>query len=367
MENMGKVDFLEFYNSKRVFITGVTGFKGGWMAKWLEMLGADILGYALKSPYENNLSNSISNKQPSNFIIGDIRDYEKLSTTLQEFKPDLVFHLAAQALVRESYTTPVDTYSTNVMGTMNVLQAVSQLENKCTLVNVTTDKVYKNTEDGYPFRETDPLGGFSPYSSSKACCEILTDSFRNSFMNISNVENHGKGVVTVRAGNVIGGGDWSIDRLVPDIIRSFVAKKEVTIRSPNSVRPWQHVLEPLAGYLKIGYKNYSNPSDFSGGWNFGPYNNDVLTVGEVVEIAQERWGLDKRSYQKNNKELHESNFLLLDISKAIRELHWKPLLPPTEAIAQTVDWYKNFYENQYNKSNINSFTETQISNFSSLL
>jgi CDP-glucose 4,6-dehydratase len=295
-----------------------------------------------------------------NSIISDLRDKESLENELLSFEPDFIFHLAAQPLVRYSYEFPLETFEVNVNGTANLLNAVRKLQKKCSVVLITTDKVYHNNEWVYPYRENDRLGGFDPYSSSKACCELVIDSFRNSFFHINNFHQHNKALAVARAGNVIGGGDWSKDRLVPDIVNAIQSQIEVILRNPNSVRPWQFVLEPLMGYLILGSKLLENPIKFSSEYNFGPYSNDVLSVLEMVEKAIDVYGEGGYSLDKSNSNPHEAGLLKLDISKAQSELNWHPKYNSEKAINVTIEWYK---QARYNKSSIREFTEMQILNY----
>jgi CDP-glucose 4,6-dehydratase len=354
------VIYNNFYQNKKVVITGHTGFKGSWLALTLHELGAKVCGIAL-SPKTNNdfyVVNDVSSLCDSHIV--DINNLEEVKRIIIEFQPDIVFHLAAQPLVRYSYANPLDTYQTNVIGTANVLEAIKQVSGKCAVVLITTDKVYENKEWHYPYRETDRLGGKDPYSSSKACAEILITSYRHSFFNLHDYDRHQKSLATARAGNVIGGGDWSVDRLVPDIVRSINEHKDIQIRNPFAIRPWQHVLEPVVGYLKLALKLYQTPNEFSGEWNFGPYPEEVLKVEEVVKTAIEILG--NGSYKVTNEENapHEATLLKLDISKTVNELRWKPQLNTKEAISLTMEWYKTLATN---KNEIAKHSKQSICNF----
>ena len=284
MENMVNFQQLEnTYKGKKIFLTGHTGFKGAWLLKTLSLLGAEIKGYALEPQTSNDLFYLLEGEKICDNVIADLRDKKKLESEIVAFQPDFVFHLAAQPLVRLSYQIPAETFEVNVLGTANVLDGVSLLQKKCSVILITTDKVYHNNEWEYPYRENDRLGGYDPYSASKACAELLIDSYRNSFFNSKEYDNHLKGVAVARAGNVIGGGDWSKDRLIPDIVRSLMANNPVVIRNPNAVRPWQHVLEPVIGYLSLGMHLEKSPIGFAKAYNFGPEAEDALSVEEMLK------------------------------------------------------------------------------------
>lgn len=333
-----------FYKGRRVFITGHTGFKGAWLTYTLYNAGAVLKGYAFAPESTPSLYNQIEETVDIQSVIADINDSKKVEEEILSFQPDHIFHLAAQPLVRRSYKEPINTFSTNVMGTVNVLNAMIKLEKPCTAVFITTDKVYENKEWHYPYRETDRLGGYDPYSASKACSEIVINSFFQSFFNPSKFELHQKALVSVRAGNVIGGGDWSEDRLIPDIVRSLSENKDIIIRNPRAVRPWQHVLEPVFGYLKIGELLQGNPLKYGGAWNFGPLSADNLPVVNIVQQAIDIWGSGSINLQVDANAVHEAGLLKLDISKALNELGWKPQMNTSEAIKRTIQWYKSFYE-----------------------
>jgi CDP-glucose 4,6-dehydratase len=360
MEDMVIESLKSLYFRKKVFVTGHTGFKGSWLIKLLSMIGADIKGYALSPNNSYDLYNLIEGDSICTSIISDIREKSTLEDAILEFQPDFIFHLAAQPLVRYSYEFPLDTFEVNVNGTANLLNAVRKLQKKCDVVLITTDKVYHNNEWVYPYRENDRLGGFDPYSSSKACCELLIDSFRNSFFHIADFNQHKKGLAVARAGNVIGGGDWSKDRLVPDIVNAIQNNRKVVLRNPNSIRPWQFVLEPLIGYLILGSKLSTNPLNFSSAYNFGPNPNDFLSVQSMVQKAIDVYGEGDYSIDPINMHPHEAGLLKLDISKAQVELNWNPKYNSEKAIKVTVEWYK---EAQKNKSKIREFTEMQILNY----
>lgn len=349
MENM--VDSLyqklkQTYSGKKVFLTGHTGFKGSWMLKTLSLLGADIKGYALEPNTKDDLFHLINGNSICDSLIADLRDKKRLEQEILDFQPDFVFHLAAQPLVRLSYDIPAETFEVNVIGTANVLDGVRLLKNKCDVVLITTDKVYHNNEWIYPYRENDRLGGYDPYSASKACAELLIDSYRNSFFNSKTYSTHQKGIAVARAGNVIGGGDWSKDRLIPDIAKAIANDKAVVIRNPKSVRPWQHVLEPVIGYLLLGANLVEKPLQFSQAYNFGPNLSDALPVEEMLKLAIKSWGKGEYIVEIDENQPHEAGLLKLDISKVISELNWEPRLDAVKAVGMTMDWYREFNTNR---------------------
>jgi CDP-glucose 4,6-dehydratase len=359
MENLVNMHKLlqNCYNGKRVFITGHTGFKGAWLLKILNLFGAEVKGYSLDTKTDVDLYNLINGNLLCDSVIADIRSKNELEIEILNFKPDFIFHLAAQPLVRFSYENPLETFDTNIIGTANLLDAVRFLEGKCQVVLITTDKVYHNNEWIYPYREVDRLGGYDPYSASKACAELLIDSYKNSFFNSADYPQHLKTISVARAGNVIGGGDWSKDRLLPDIVTALSSEKVVVIRNPNSIRPWQHVVEPLLGYLLLGLKAAEAPLVYSQAYNFGPNVGDALSVKEMVRIAIDFWGKGSYEVHKDNNQLHEAGLLKLDITKALNELMWRPKLNAQKAVEKTIIWYKTFY---YERENIISITENQI-------
>lgn len=335
-----------FWHGKRVFVTGHTGFKGGWLSLWLQEMGAIVTGYSLPPPTNPNLFETANIARGMKTVIGDVRDATNLHRTMAEARPEIVFHLAAQALVRESYKNPVDTYMTNVMGTVNVLEAVRQCGGVKVVVNVTSDKCYENKEWVWGYRETEAMGGFDPYSNSKGCAELVTSAYRNSFFNAQNYREHGVAVATARAGNVIGGGDWAADRLVPDIIRAVVDKEPVQIRNPHAIRPWQHVLEPLSGYLCLAEKCWSGDSTFSNGWNFGPNDDDAKPVSWVVDRLTQKWGDGARWTLDECVHPHEATYLKLDCSKAKSFLGWQPRWTLEQALDAVVEWNRSYYRGQ---------------------
>ena len=357
MENVVNLERLSsFYKNKKVFVTGHTGFKGSWLIACLHLLGAKVKGYALPPEYKNGLFAIL---QPLNIVqsvLDDIRHKQQLQKEIGEFKPDYIFHLAAQPLVRRSYQIPAETFEVNVAGTANLLEAVTKLNHKCTTIIITTDKVYENKETNVLYKEDDVLGGYDPYSASKACTEIVVNSFRNSFFNLNTYNTHQKAIASVRAGNVIGGGDWSEDRIIPDIVRALKQNKPVDVRSPASVRPWQHVLEPIGGYLLLGGLLNTDLS-FSKAYNFGPLPLDHLTVKEVVETAIKVWGSGNWNDCSSSTNVHEAGLLQLSIEKAGKELNWQPKLDAKTAIEWTIGWYKQPAEK------IIDYTLQQIRNY----
>lgn len=333
------------YKDKRVFLTGHTGFKGSWLTLWLNKLGAEVYGYSLKPVYEPSHYELIEPDMSE--TIGDIRDYDKLNKTLQSFNPDIVIHMAAQPLVRLSYREPRETFEANVMGTVNLLNACRESGSLKAVVNITTDKCYENREWVWGYRENDPMGGHDPYSASKGCAELVTSSYRNSFFNIDKYgKDHQILLSSVRAGNVIGGGDWSDDRLIPDIMKATSIGKEVIIRSPESTRPWQHVLEPLSGYLLVGQKLLEGKKEFSEAWNFGPTDEEAITVLKVVESLKKNWPEVEYRLQPDTDNPHEANLLKLDCSKAHMKLKWKGIWNSEQTFEKTAVWYREFYKNR---------------------
>jgi CDP-glucose 4,6-dehydratase len=333
--------FKNTYSGKKVFLTGHTGFKGSWMLAWLKQLGADVKGYSLEPENKNDLFNLIDGGKRCTSVIADIRNTEILKEELLSFQPDFIFHLAAQPLVRRSYAEPLYTFDVNITGTASLLEAVRNMEKPCAVIVITTDKVYENIEQDYAYKENDKLGGYDPYSASKAAAEIVVSSYRNSFFNPQKYSAHHKSVATARAGNVIGGGDRAKDRIIPDIIRGIENNETIIIRNPDAVRPWQHVLEPLSGYLLLGKKLTEDPAAFSNAWNLGPLTHDVLTVKEVADKALQVFGKGKYSTPPLTNQPHEARLLQLDIDKATESLGWAPKLNSTQAIEWTMQWYKD--------------------------
>lgn len=334
--------FAEQYKGKKVFVTGHSGFKGSWLTLWLKELGADVKGYSLEPDTKPNLFDALALSAQVNNVFADIRDYGRLQREMLEFEPEIIFHLAAQPLVRRSYRDPLKTIQTNALGTANLLESVRHTPSVRAVVSVTTDKCYENKETGQAYCETDPLGGYDPYSASKAMAEIVSASYRNSFFNPKDLgKTHRVALATARAGNVIGGGDWSEDRLVPDIVRAIEAGENISLRNPKAVRPWQHVLESLSGYLWLGARLLADPARFAGAWNFGPEDNQSATVEDLVKRFIEVFNKGRYRVEADPSK-HEAGLLRLDITKAARELNWKPVWNLEETVRQTAEWYKAF-------------------------
>lgn len=334
--------FNNVYKGKKVLVTGHTGFKGSWLTIWLLELGADVIGYAL-DPYsekDNFVLSGISDKIVD--IRGDIRDKKKLESVFSEYRPEIVFHLAAQPLVRLSYEIPAETYEVNVMGTINVLECIRKNNESKIGIMITTDKCYENKEQIWGYRENEPMGGYDPYSSSKGAAEIAINSWRCSFFNPKDHEIHGKAIASVRAGNVIGGGDWAKDRIIPDCIRALAADNPIEIRCPEAIRPWEHVLEPLSGYLLLGKNLLQDPKSFAEGWNFGPELDSIVSVWEIGQKVIQAYGKGELKDLSDPNALHEAKLLALDIAKARFKLGWKPTLDINETIKLTVEWYKKY-------------------------
>jgi CDP-glucose 4,6-dehydratase len=354
-----KQNINNIYKNKKVLITGHTGFKGSWISLWLLELGADVIGYSLEPPTEPNLFDSIKLKNKITHIIGDVRNKKNLFSVFKKYKPEFVFHLAAQPLVRLSYKDPKLTYETNIMGTVNVLETVRKTNSVKVCIVITTDKCYENKEWVYGYRENDAIGGYDPYSSSKGCAELIITAYRNSFFNPKDYgKTHNVILSSVRAGNVIGGGDWREDRIVPDCIKMLYQKKEIIIRNPNATRPWQYILDPLGGYLLLGSKMYKDGAKYSSAWNFGPKDESIITVNELVKLVIKNWG--NGIYKVNNfNHPHEAGLLKLDISKARTFLGWNPVYNIYETIERTINWYRNFY-NGIKKEKLYKITVNEI-------
>ena len=335
------VKALDIYKNKKVLITGDTGFKGSWLASWLLSLEAKVFGYALapKTNKDNYVICNLENKYET--LNADIRNFESLANYVAKIQPEFIFHLAAQPLVLDSYKDPVETFSTNVMGTLNILEIARKTPSIKSIVNVTTDKCYDNKEWIYGYREIDPLGGKDPYSASKACSELITSSYNSSFFSKSNNTN----LASARAGNIIGGGDWSENRIVPDCIKFILENKDIVLRNPSSVRPWQYVLEPLYGYLLLGSLLYTEGQKYASAWNFGPNQKKLFSVEELVKEFISNWGSGSYLVEEVSKKVLESGILYLDIAKALNILKWKPLLTFSETVKITVDDYKDELDN----------------------
>lgn len=354
---------LSFWRGKRVFLTGHTGFKGSWMSLWLQSLGADLTGFALAPPTQPSLFEEARVASGMRSVVGDVRDLNSLQQAIHSAKPEIVIHMAAQPLVRDSYLNPVETYATNVMGTVHLLEAVRLLNGIKAVVNITTDKCYENREWVWGYRENEPLGGHDPYSNSKGCAELVSSAYRSSFFNADTYSQHGCALATARAGNVIGGGDWAKDRLIPDIIRGFEQGQTVSIRHPEAIRPWQHVLEPLRGYATLAQRLYEHGPRFAEGWNFGPNDEDSMTVGWIAQRMVEMWGADAHWVTTGGDHPHEAHMLKLDISKARSQLGWSPKLGLEQALQLTIDWSHG----RRNGADVHQLTLAQISVYQKLI
>ena len=347
----------EFWKSKRVYITGHTGFKGSWLSLWLQSMGAIVKGYALTPPTNPSLFDIAKVADNMTSEIGDIRNLPMLQHSMKEFNPDVLIHMAAQPLVRESYREPIETYQTNVMGTVNVLEAARNCPNLRAIINVTTDKCYENREWVWGYREDEPMGGHDPYSSSKGCAELVTSAYRRSFFN----SKASVAIASARAGNVIGGGDWADDRLVPDILRAFEQDRSVIIRNPLSTRPWQHVLEPLSGYLVLAQHLYEFGQPFAEGWNFGPLEEDAKPVNWILNHMVKNWGQGANWKLDEQNHPHEAGYLKLDCSKAASRLDWRPTWHLEKTLKKIVKWYQAWQRDEsmhaYCLSEIEQFIE----------
>ena len=347
------------YKNKTVLITGHTGFKGSWLAIWLRELGADVIGYSLAPPSEPNNFGATGLREKITDIHGDIRDLARLKETFKKYQPEFVFHLAAQPIVRLSYDEPKTTFDTNIGGTVNVFEAVRKTPSVKILVNVTSDKCYENSEWVWGYRENDPLGGHDPYSASKGCAELVFSAYLKSFFSQNTTQNRTIGAASARAGNVIGGGDWGADRIVPDCIRALSRHQPIGIRSPHAVRPWQHVLEPLGGYLQLGAALRHDPEKFSGAWNFGPDDTSHMTVAEMAERLIQYWGGGSWNDLSDPRAPHEATLLKLNCDKAHAGLNWRGRFTIHECLQMTSAWYKNYYTGG-SKENIYTFCVGQI-------
>ena len=342
MENM--VIDSAFWRGKTVLITGHTGFKGGWLSLWLQSLDANVVGYSLSPPTDPSLFELAHVGDGMTSIAGDVRELEHLQSIITQHRPEIIIHMAAQSLVRHSYANPVETYATNVMGTVNLLEAIRQVGGVKAVINVTSDKCYENREWVWGYRENEPMGGYDPYSNSKGCAELATSAFRNSFFSAVDFQRHGVGLASVRAGNVIGGGDWAPDRLLPDIMHAIAAGQPVVIRSPQAIRPWQHVLEPLSGYLQLAQKLYEEGPVWAEAWNFGPNDEDAKPVQWLVEHLIKKWG-DGASWNRDtNPQPHEAHYLKLDCSKAKMRLKWVPRWSLDTALDAIVEWQRAYLQ-----------------------
>lgn len=334
--------FSNIYNGKRVLITGHTGFKGSWLSIWLNEVGANVIGYALNPPTTPSLFEVCDLEKKVTSIVGDIRNPRMLRDVLEKYQPEIVFHMAAQSLVRYSYKEPVETYETNTMGTVNLFEVCRHTPSVRVIINITSDKCYENRELDCSYKENDPMGGYDPYSSSKGCAELITNAYLKSFFNPENFKEHGKCLASVRAGNAVGGGDWGEDRLIPDCIKALLKNKPTVVRDPNAVRPWQHVLEPLFGYLLLAQRLYQDGPRFTGGWNFGPDDKDAKPVRWLVERMAEMWGNNASWEIDQGNNPYEAHFLKLDCSKAKSKLGWHPRWNLKLALKKTVEWFKAY-------------------------
>ncbi len=346
-----------FWEGKRILVTGHTGFKGSWLSLWLQKLNAKVCGYSKSIPTTPSFFEIANIEDNMKSIFGDVRDFEKLSATIEDFQPEIVIHMAAQSIVLKSYDDPLETYSTNVMGTLNLFESIRKVDSVRVIVNVTSDKCYENTGKNIPFKETDPMGGFDPYSSSKGCSELLTTSYRNSFFNPEKYSKHKVALASARAGNVIGGGDWSEFRLIPDLIRGIQNDQVAKIRNPDSTRPWQFVLEPLNGYLLLAEKLWNDGPSYSQAWNFGPSKEQEKTVSYLISKFTREFSKLKIKYIERVQ--HESESLMLDSNKARNNLGWTNKLDLESSIRLTVEWYRNYFKGE----DMRKYSDQQIENF----
>tara|TARA_Y100001934_G_scaffold283135_1_gene400707 strand:- start:2068 stop:3150 length:1083 start_codon:yes stop_codon:yes gene_type:complete len=335
-----------FWENKKVLVTGNTGFKGSWLSLWLQKLKAEVIGFALKPCTNPSMFEVAKVSQGMTSIEGDIRNFDHIASVVKEYKPEIIFHLAAQPLVLRSYRYPLETYSTNVMGTAHLFESVRLSESVRVIINVTSDKCYENRESNSGYREIDPLGGFDPYSSSKGCSELITSAYRNSFFNPKKYKEHGVALASVRAGNIIGGGDWSENRIVSDIMRAWFARDTLVVRSPDAIRPWQHVLDPLLGYVILAQNLWDHGTKFSGSWNFGSDAVDCRPVSWIVEKTAELWGECPSWKIEGNPFFHETKTLKLDSTKAKDRLNWYAKWNLETTLDKTVDWFKCYKNNQ---------------------
>lgn len=348
------LSMMRFWQGKKIFITGHTGFKGSWLSLWLQLLGAELVGFSLYPSTIPNLFTLARVADGMTSIMGDVRDFALIHKTLKAYRPEMVIHMAAQPLVRYSYHNPVETYATNVMGTVHLLEAIRQVDSVKAVINVTTDKCYENKEWHWGYRENDRLGGYDPYSNSKACSEYVTAAYRNSYFNSRHI-----GVASARAGNVIGGGDWAQDRLIPDIIRGCIDKHPIAIRYPNALRPWQHVLEPLSGYLLLMQRLYESYYEYAESWNFGPDEDDIKPVSFIADCIINFWDNSIRWVTDENQHPHEAACLRLECAKAKSKLKWQPRWNLERGLKETVRWYQAYQA----EKNMRDITLNQIKNF----
>jgi CDP-glucose 4,6-dehydratase len=353
----------QFWAGKKVFLTGHTGFKGSWLSLWLQSLGAEVTGFALPCPNAPSLFELANVSEGMRSVTGDVRDLTDLTKALAASNSSIVFHMAAQSLVRESYAAPVNTYATNVMGTVNLLEAVRVCPSVKAVINVTTDKCYENKERYQGYAEDEPLGGFDPYSNSKACSELVTSAYRNSFFNTAHYAQHHVALASARAGNVIGGGDWAKSRLIPDILQALADRKSVAIRYPHSIRPWQHVLEPLNGYLALAERLFESGPQFSEAWNFGPNDEDAQPVSWIADKLCRMWGEGAQWHVENGEHPHEAGLLKLNTAKARSRLNWRPILNLDETLHLIIEWYQRYQQ----KESVQQICIDQISQYQARL
>jgi CDP-glucose 4,6-dehydratase len=351
-----------FWRGRRVFVTGHTGFKGSWLSLWLNSLGATTTGFALEPPTQPNFFEQAHVSDSIRSITGDIRDFESLKRAIAECRPEVIIHMAAQSVVRRGYDDPIETYSSNVMGTVHLFEAVRRLKHHCVIVNVTSDKCYANNEWLWGYRESEPMGGHDPYSNSKGCAELVTTAFRDSYFPAVSFEQHGVGIGSGRAGNVIGGGDWTSNQLIPDLMRAFLAGEPCLIRNPAAIRPWQFVLEPLRGYLKLAEKLSENAAKFATGFNFGPADSDAKPVSWIADKLVGCWGNPAKWTRDSASHLHEAHFLKLDASQAKFYLDWSPMIPLDQALNWIVEWYRGYEAGD----DLRRITMAQISKYEAL-
>jgi len=352
-----------FWKDRRVLLTGHTGFKGSWLSLWLDALGAEVTGYALHPPTRPNLFEQAQVASSLNSVCADIRDLSRLTSVLAECRPDVIFHMAAQSIVRRGYEDPVETYSSNVMGTVHLLEAIRRLKLRCAVINVTSDKCYENREWVWSYRENEPMGGRDPYSNSKGCAELVTSAYRDSFFPPESFQRHGVALASARAGNAIGGGDWTSDQLIPDLMRGFLAGKPCLIRNPSAVRPWQFVLEPLRGYIMLAERLSEDGSRFASGWNFGPTEADAKPVAWIADKLVNLWGAGAAWNLDATTHPREAHFLKLDASKAKVCLDWYPVLPLESALEWIVEWWRAFQAG----ADVQQLTQTQIERYEGLI
>jgi len=351
-----------FWKNKKVLLTGHTGFKGSWLSIWLKKLEVELIGFSKDIPTKPSLFELAKVSEDMVSIMGDIRNFSIIQKIIQEHQPDIIIHMAAQPLVRKSYEDPLETFSTNIMGTANVLESIKTSEKTRVMINVTSDKCYKNTGTKEKFSESSPMGGYDPYSNSKACSELITSSYRDSFFNPKEYQKHGMSVATCRAGNVIGGGDWNKDRLIPDIMRGIINNEIIKIRNPNAIRPWQHVLDPLNGYLTLAEKMWSAGNEFSEAWNFGPTEEGEKSVKWITEKLTKQWSNHIKWDIDNDINPHEENSLRLNCMKANSRLSWRSKLNLEQGLDWVLEWYKQYKEN----NDMKKITEQQIEEFQKL-